>query len=164
MGGVWFDATPSTSQPPLLWRARFPDSVQQGLITATNRQGSLSYPTWSWRPPLCTKRSSQTFATSMNAPSGSPATTGPPWRGPPRARPQPPRRVPTCYVSTRSTSGPTATSPDITTSPDPSIVWLMMPAASGTSLTLPSSHTLTLPTPRSFLGACATRASRCSPQ
>ena len=42
MGGVWLPSTQHSLHPPYVWRAPFPSSVQQALVSADNPSGSIT--------------------------------------------------------------------------------------------------------------------------
>jgi hypothetical protein len=42
MGGAWFPATTDSNLAPLLWRAQFPDSIQNALVSDSNPTGSIN--------------------------------------------------------------------------------------------------------------------------
>ena len=42
MGGVWLPATTHSNIPPLLWRAKFPPTIQQRLVSTDNPDGDIT--------------------------------------------------------------------------------------------------------------------------
>jgi len=40
MGGTWF--SPNNTDPAILWRAPFPDSIRQDLVSAVNPKGRIT--------------------------------------------------------------------------------------------------------------------------
>jgi hypothetical protein len=42
MGGAWFPATTNSNLSPLLWRAKFPDSIQSKLVSDSNPTGTIN--------------------------------------------------------------------------------------------------------------------------